>query len=466
MNKNLAGDAIALLKTAGLLSAVVFLSGAVLFAQEPATLKQAVDKAIAASHGLQSVYAAREGAQAMAAQAGHMRLPVFSYESAYTSGNDPVYVFGSLLRQKQFTAADFSLDKLNSPDSRGNFSNALQMQIPLFTGFKISDYKRLGENASRQADASAGYARQGVAMEVISKYFMAALKGRLAVIAGNTADSITADLAIAQRLKDKGLVLGSDYYAAQSTLNSVKSAGAAFAQDALASAESLGVLTNGQAAGVSAAPPQLSRYVYEIASADALANGSSVRGDITAAELAAVSASIAKDMESNSILPQVGAFARLQTDTNNFDINPMRSMVGIGVSVPFGDFTRGDRIARRSAELKSANESARQLRQNAAAQLAEYRRNYESARAALPLAEQAIKDAEQSLELFRPLFRQGRQSVLDVVRTEYALMSARAYYEEQIFKLHSYHAAILFVSGALDESAVSRISDAVEGVVK
>jgi len=56
--------------------------------------------------------------------------------------------------------------------------------------------------------------------------------------------------------------------------------------------------------------------------------------------------------------------------------------------------------------------------------------------------------------------------VLDVVRTEYALMSARSYYEEQIFKLHSYHAAILFVSGALDDGAVSHISDAVGGAVK
>lgn len=466
MSNNSAGDAVVLLKTVGLLSAVIFLSGSVLCAQAPLTLKQAVDRATAVSHGLQSAYAAREGAQAMASQAQHMRLPVFSYESAYTTGNDPVYVFGSLLRQKQFAASDFALDKLNSPDARGNFSNALQMQVPLFTGFRISDYKRLGDNATRQADASAGYARQGVAMEVVSKYFMSAFKGRLAAIAHSAADSISADLAVAQRLMDKGLVPGSDYYAAQSTLNSVKSAGAAFEQDALAGAESLSVLTDGQVPTDSVAPPQLAKYIYNITSSDALAARYAARGDITAAELAAVSARIAKDMESNTVLPQIGAFARLQTDTNNFDVNPLRSMVGVGVSVPFGDFTRADRIARRNAELKSADESARQLRQTAAAQLAEYRRNYESARAALPLAEQAIKDAEQSLELFRPLFRQGRQSVLDVVRTEYALMSARAYYEEQIFKLHSYHAAIQFISGRLDEETVSQISDAVGGVVK
>ena len=37
-------------------------------------------------------------------------------------GNQPVFVFGSLLNQRRFTAADFALDALNHPDAIDNFA--------------------------------------------------------------------------------------------------------------------------------------------------------------------------------------------------------------------------------------------------------------------------------------------------------------------------------------------------------
>ena len=64
------------------------------------------------------------------------------------------------------------------------------------------------------------------------------------------------------------------------------------------------------------------------------------------------------------------------------------------------------------------------------------------------------------------MFRQGRQSVLEVVRAESALMSARAALAEDIFKLHSYYAAVIFVSGKFDMTAVSAIDAGLAGDAK
>ena len=440
---------------------VVLLSGFAAQAQA-LTLEDAVLKAVESSHGLKSVSAARDGAKAMADEAGHMRLPVLTYQSSYTYGDDPVYVFGTLLRQKQFTSADFALDKLNSPSARSNFSNSLQLELPLFTGFKISNYRRLGETALQQADSSAVYARQGTALEAMQKYFMASFKGELARIAAETAESTAAELAVADRLKEKGLVLGSDYYAAQALLGSIKAAHSSFVREAQASSAALAVLM-GQSGAAARELPPLKRHLYNLSEESVMQEGLARRGDVASAALAAHSAKIARDMESDTLLPQLGAFARLQTDTQAFAANPLRQMAGVSMNFPFGDFARQDRVARREAEQRQAGEAALHLRQTAAAQLAEYRRNYESAAYSLPLAEAARADAQRSLELFRPLFRQGRQSVLEVARAEHALLSARAACAELVFKIHSYYAALLFSSGGLEDRAVSELSVAVGG---
>jgi len=430
------------------------------------TLEEAVSGAVYASHGLKSAYAARDGAKAITEQAGHMRLPVLTYESSYSYGNDPVYVFGSLLRQKQFTAADFELDKLNSPSARSNFSNSLQLEVPVFTGFRISNYRRLGETALQQADASAVYARQATAIEAMQKYFTASFKWELARIAADTAASTAQELSVADKLKEKGLVLGSDYYAAQALLGSIKAVQSSLGREAQAAASALNVLMGRPAGELREELPFLKRHLYALQEEGAMQESLARRGDLSSADSAARSAKILSDMERETLLPQLGAFARLQTDTQAFASNPLRQMAGVNLNFPFGDFTRQDRMARREAEHRQASESALHLRQSASAQLAEYRRNYESVVAALPLAEAARADAERSLELFRPLFRQGRQSVLEVARAEQALMSARAACAELVFKIHSYYAALLFVSGGLDDKAVSGLSAAVSGEKK
>jgi outer membrane protein TolC len=133
------------------------------------------------------------------------------------------------------------------------------------------------------------------------------------------------------------------------------------------------------------------------------------------------------------------------------------------MTVPFGDFTRSPRVKQREAQKLQAQEQAAALADAATADLLRYRREYESAKAALPAAREAVENAQRSLELFKPLFRQGRQSVLEVVRAEAALMSARSSLAEITFKLHFYYAASLFMAGEFDQTAADNISAALGG---
>ena len=42
-------------------------------------------------------------------------MPHLRFSETATRGDDPVYAFGSKLRQQRFTAGDFALNQLNSP---------------------------------------------------------------------------------------------------------------------------------------------------------------------------------------------------------------------------------------------------------------------------------------------------------------------------------------------------------------
>jgi len=56
--------------------------------------------------------------------------------SSVAMSDDPVTVFGMLLKQRKFTEDDFSLSRLNSPRHRTNFNFALQGEMPLFNAFQ------------------------------------------------------------------------------------------------------------------------------------------------------------------------------------------------------------------------------------------------------------------------------------------------------------------------------------------
>lgn len=96
-----------------------------LFAQESRTtkLQDAIRIALDKNPRHREAFADTQAASFGVGEARASLLPRVTFSETASRGNDPVYVFGSKLRQQRFTAADFSLNLLNTPDSFGNFSN-------------------------------------------------------------------------------------------------------------------------------------------------------------------------------------------------------------------------------------------------------------------------------------------------------------------------------------------------------
>src|SRR5690242_540119 len=110
----------------------VILVAAPLLAQDSLSLRDAVRLALRENKGLAASSAAVGAAGARVDQARGGRLPKLNYSESWSAGNNPVYVFGSLLTQHQFTVENFNIGTLNRPDPLNNFQSLLTVDQPLY----------------------------------------------------------------------------------------------------------------------------------------------------------------------------------------------------------------------------------------------------------------------------------------------------------------------------------------------
>jgi outer membrane protein len=114
-----------------LLVALVALSTPVA-AQDRLTLADAIDKARAANPTVRAVIAAEAEAGMRVRQAEGARLPRVDVVESVQRGNQPAYVFGSLLSQRRFTEASFATNALNHPSALTNHRAAVTFGQSLF----------------------------------------------------------------------------------------------------------------------------------------------------------------------------------------------------------------------------------------------------------------------------------------------------------------------------------------------
>ena len=178
--------------------------------QEPLTLDQAVTTALSQNASLRAARSGSAEAAAHITEAQSGFFPRVSFVESWQRGNQPVFVFSSLLSARRFAAANFALDALNHPDATGFFHASLGVEQRLFDGGR---QRSAVTAASLQRDIAATTTDQAVATLVLATTqtfgrVIAAEAAREAAEAGLAAAQ--EDLARAERRRDAGLVTDAD----------------------------------------------------------------------------------------------------------------------------------------------------------------------------------------------------------------------------------------------------------------
>src|ERR1044071_3501670 len=71
-------------------------------------------------------------AESRIAAARSASLPRVNWSESFTRGNNPVFVFSSLLTQHQFGADNFSLGPLNRPDALNNLPSQITVEETVY----------------------------------------------------------------------------------------------------------------------------------------------------------------------------------------------------------------------------------------------------------------------------------------------------------------------------------------------
>jgi outer membrane protein TolC len=112
---------------------LVFVTGLVPASAQPSlSLDEAIRRARIHNPDAESAVMAEREAGERVSQARGGYFPRIDVAESWQRGNHPVFVFGSLLAQRQFTAADFALDALNHPAATTNVRAGLSVEQALF----------------------------------------------------------------------------------------------------------------------------------------------------------------------------------------------------------------------------------------------------------------------------------------------------------------------------------------------
>ncbi|MBI4486065.1 MAG: TolC family protein, partial [Acidobacteria bacterium] len=345
--------------------------------------------------------AEREAAERVRqARAGY--LPKVDVAESWQRGNQPVFVFSSLLSQRQFTAADFALTALNRPDAFDNFRSAVTIEQSLFDAAIRSNVAAAGIG-HKIAAARRTMADDDVVAGVIGAYGRVLVAAAARGSATAAAETARADRELAGNRRDAGLVTDADVLQLDVYLSQARERQIRAASDERIARAQLNQLMGeplGETFALDRAPVAVAIDATDIAALEAEAIAK--RPDVTLAVLQEQLAGAARDAARAAFLPQVAAQGGWELNGGSWHTRASSWVMGavarINVFHGFADKARlaeaREQAARRALEREKAESAARLDVRIAVARV-------EAARATAEVAGAAAEQARESRRIIR-----------------------------------------------------------------
>jgi outer membrane protein TolC len=439
----------------GLAVILVFLSAASAQQQEqPLTLRQAVELAIEKNPLRKAAVAETKAASADVREARSFLLPHLNFSETATRGNDPVYVFGSRLRQQRFTSADFVPNSLNTPTPIGNFSTRLGGTWTLFDSFASWH----GVNRARQMNEATvqelNRTDQEVVFRVISAYYQVVLARKQVDVAEQSVRTAQAITDRSQSRFDAGLVVQSDLLTAKVRL-AARQQESIQARNDLELAHAQLNLAMGIPADSSLQPAEdLTEHALPLpllaqAETQALTNRPELKR--VSAEQVAQQENVA--IAKSSFGPRVNAFAGWEMDNPTFVAGGGGNNWLGGIELQIDIFSGGAKRAELSRQ-RALEQKVIAMKQAASdAVRLEVRRAYydaDASRQQVEVARTAISEAQESLRINQDRYDTGLITITDLLGAEESARRSQTDYWEVLCRFHTSFANLELASGTLN----------------
>lgn len=356
--------------------------------------------------------AAADRAEALAPLQGV--IPTARIEASFVRTTDPIGAFGTTLRQRSVTPADFDPARLNFPPPINNYQAGVVLEVPL-----LNPDAWLGRRAAVMgAEASESRAAWTIAQtrrDVVRAYYGAVLAADRVTTLTTALQAARAHVSQAESMLRQGMVTKSDVLLAKVRSDEIEIQIAEARGSTTTALQQLALLLGRDPNDVPTVPAELppDSIIREVAQAlpgDALA-----RADVEAAELAQDAARADALRTRSQLLPRVNALARYDWNAPSQLFGGDKNWtVGIIASLPLFDggktlssiraaTARAD-IAHSMAELARAQATLDDERTRTALTVALER---------LTIAERAEQQAAEALRLVERRYAGGLAPVTE-----------------------------------------------------
>jgi outer membrane protein TolC len=425
-----------------------------LSAQAPArdalTLPLAVDIALRTNPLMRAVSSGREIADAQLDGARASRLPLIQFSETFARGNNPVFVFGSLLEQGRFGAQNFDPRFLNNPDPINNFRSALSFRMPVFDQRRASSQIKQARLGQEQADSEQDLAEQQLRFEVVKAFYGALVARARLDVARDAVKTAEADVKRIHDLFDTGVVVQSDLLAAEVQLSEFRQqliqleGDSITAEAALNTALGVDVGTRQNIAG------QLVDKTFNVESQqDLVTIAMRNRPEYRRATLAFRASTEQSRSARGELTPRVEVFGTYGFSGRDFSSGSADYTVGASLTFNIFDAGRSARIRQaRAAEALAGSEQERIASQIRFEVIRAYQQ-FVSARERIVVASRAVDQAKETLRIVQDRYQAGLTTITEVLRAETTFVRAQTMLLAARYDHYLGYAGVLLSSGRL-----------------
>ena len=434
----------------GTLVSALMLAAQIPTARQSVTLDQAVAAALRTHPQIRVSEAGIEGAASRIQQETASRYPKVQISEAITRGNNPTYVFSSLLEQGRFGPDNFAISSLNDPSSLTNLRSAITTSVSIFDGRRTAARIDQAREGKGQAERNLQWTEQSVRFEVIRAYYGLLVARSAKDVADQAVRTAESNV---QRVQDRlraGLVVDSDLLGAQVELSNLRRQQIQ-AQGDIANAEAGLNTWMGQPVDMSPQiPGTLTEKTFQIENQDALIQRAIEHRPDYANSSSSVRAAEDRVREVRAdFLPNARGFASFGVSGRNLASGSSDYLVGANVTFDLFNAERKARLSEAQSALASAqaqqSERANQIRLDVIRALQQFL----TAKQQLDVARSSVEQAQESLRIIQDRYDLGLTTITDLLRAQTELVRAQM---GVLSSRHAYvvgYAAVLLAIGEL-----------------
>jgi len=424
------------------------------FAQEQLTLRQAIDQALGQSPQATIARADSQDADSASRLARSALLPQLNFTEDISRGNDPVYVFGTRLRQRQFTQADFALNALNFPSPIGNFATRFTGQWTAFDSFKTQKEIHRADLFKESSSAAARAVDQQIVFRVVTAYQQVLYAQREIDVAQHNQETAVALLASVDDHVKAGLAVESDRMSA--AVNS------AARQEELIAARGDLDLAWAELREATGAPdlkpselkPMQPHAFPDRTVEEELAIAKNSRPDLRALGMAQLAQSSALGAAKSAFGPRVSAYGNWEEDRTSIGgAGGNNWMAGVQISVDILPIEKREQVARESAAKQKVDAQVSATRQHLRLEVSQAHIHRQTATAQLNVAKAALDQSAESLRIVRNRYGAGLATITDLLRAEDAERESQTSYWHAVYGNVMAYSELLFATGSLTPDA-------------